>query len=158
SRLIASTPPFDAVYEICDVAEPTTATNDATLITEPRPARCMYGITCLQQRYTDRRFTSCTCCQTSVSVVRMESSGGGDTPALWNETSIAPQVSYTSAKAPRTSSSDDTSACTKRPSTSAAAARPLASSTSTVTTRAPSSASRRALASPMPLPAPVTTA
>ena len=37
SRLIASTPPFDAVYEICDVAEPSTATNDATLMIDPRP-------------------------------------------------------------------------------------------------------------------------
>ena len=26
---MASTPPFDAVYEICEVAEPITATNDA---------------------------------------------------------------------------------------------------------------------------------
>ena len=42
SRVIASTPPFDAVYEICDVAEPSTATNDAVLMIEPRcrPAPC----------------------------------------------------------------------------------------------------------------------
>ena len=37
SRDIASTPPFDAVYEICDVAEPIVATNDAVLMIEPLP-------------------------------------------------------------------------------------------------------------------------
>ena len=50
----------------------------------------MYGMTCLQHRYTDRRFTSCTRCHISVDVVRIESSSGGEMPALWNDTSIAP--------------------------------------------------------------------
>ncbi len=48
--LIDSTAPFDAVYEICDVAAPTSATNDATLITEPPPRSSRYGMPYLQQR------------------------------------------------------------------------------------------------------------
>jgi len=35
SRDIDSTPPFDAEYEICDVAAPITATNEAVLMMEP---------------------------------------------------------------------------------------------------------------------------
>ena len=50
SRDIASTPPLDAVYEICEVAAPISATNDAVLMIEPLPWRCMYGMASLQQR------------------------------------------------------------------------------------------------------------
>ena len=50
SRDIDSTAPFDAEYEICDVAAPSSATNDATLITEPPPRSSRYGIPCLQHR------------------------------------------------------------------------------------------------------------
>ncbi len=57
-----------------------------------------------------------------------------------------------------TSSSAVTSAWTNRPPTSSAAALPVSPSRSTTTTLAPSAASRRAVASPMPLAAPVTTA
>lgn len=38
---MASTPPLDAVYEICEVAAPMIATNEAVLMMEPRPWRCM---------------------------------------------------------------------------------------------------------------------
>ena len=41
SRDMASTPPLEAVYEICEVADPSTATNEAVLIIEPLPARCI---------------------------------------------------------------------------------------------------------------------
>ena len=37
SRVIASTAPFDAVYAVCDVAAPSHATNDATLMMDPPP-------------------------------------------------------------------------------------------------------------------------
>ena len=35
---MASTPPLEAVYEICEVAEAIVATNDAVLMIEPLPA------------------------------------------------------------------------------------------------------------------------
>ena len=54
---------------------------------EPRPARCMCGITALQHRYTEVRLTSCTRHQASIPVTRMESSSGGEMPALLNATS-----------------------------------------------------------------------
>src|SRR6476619_4505273 len=56
SLLIARTAPFDAVYEICDVAAPTSATNEATLMTDPPPRSSRYGIPCLQHRKTPRVF------------------------------------------------------------------------------------------------------
>ncbi len=43
------------MYEICDVAAPTSATNDATLTTEPPPRSSRCGIPCLQQRKTPLR-------------------------------------------------------------------------------------------------------
>ncbi len=50
SRDIASTPPLDAVYEICEVAAPVRATKLAVLMIEPRPCRRMYGSTARQHR------------------------------------------------------------------------------------------------------------
>jgi hypothetical protein len=41
SRDSASTPPLDAVYEICEVADPITATNEAVLMIDPLPWRRM---------------------------------------------------------------------------------------------------------------------
>ena len=38
---MASTPPFEAVYEICEVADPSTATNEAVLMIDPRPCATM---------------------------------------------------------------------------------------------------------------------
>src|SRR5258706_11361719 len=158
SRLMASTPPLDAVYETCDVAAPITATNDAVLMTDPRPCRRMYGSTCLQHKYTEVRFTSWTRRQASRPVDRIESSSGGEMPALWNATSMRPCRCATDSYIRWTSSSLATSAAMNTPPASSAAALPAASSMSTATTTAPSAASRRALARPMPLPAPVMTA
>src|ERR1700730_13568275 len=79
-------------------------------------------------------------------------------PALLNATSTLPYVSCATANARATSSSTVTSAWTKVPPTSAAALSPAPASMSTATTFAPSSANRRTVASPIPLPAPVTTA
>ena len=125
---------------------------------EPLPALRMCGSTYLQHRYTEVRFTSCTRRHASRPVVRMESSSGGEIPALLNATSMRPNLVAIPSKSCRTCSSSATSAARNAPPVSAAAALPAASSMSTATTVAPSAASRRALARPMPLPAPVMTA
>ena len=90
SRLIARTPPFEAVYEICEVAAPITATKEAVLMIEPLPRACMWGIACWQHRKTLVRFTSCTRRQASMPVVRIESSSGGEMPALLKAMSRPP--------------------------------------------------------------------
>src|SRR4051812_41492050 len=158
SRLMASTPPLLAVYEICEVAEPSTATNDAVLMIEPPPCTRICSMAYLLQRKTEVRLTSCTRRHASSPVVRMESSSGGEIPALLNATSRPPKVSTARSKSLRTSPSAVTSVATNSPPTSSAAALPLASSTSAHTIWAPSAPNRRTVASPMPLPAPVTTA
>src|SRR5215470_18189513 len=91
-------------------------------------------------------------------VTRMESSSGGEIPALLNAMSIRPKALSVTSYIAATSSSDVTSAWTNRPPTSSAAAFPVSPSRSATATLAPSAASRRAVASPMPLPPPVTTA
>ena len=50
SRVIASTPPLDAEYEICEVAAPMTATKLAVLMIEPDFCSSMYGRAALQHR------------------------------------------------------------------------------------------------------------
>ena len=69
------------------------ATNDAVLMIEPLPWRCMCGMTALQHRYTEVRLTSCTRRQASRPVARIESSSGGEMPALLNAMSTRPYVS-----------------------------------------------------------------
>ena len=100
SRDIDSTPPFDAVYEICEVAAPITATKDAVLITDPPPASSRCGMPCLQQRNTDLRFTSCTRCQASSEVSSTDTSSGGEMPALLKRTSMWPNSSRARAYMP----------------------------------------------------------
>jgi len=46
----AITPPLLAVYASCGTVQPTSATNEATLMIEPPPARMSSGMPCLQQR------------------------------------------------------------------------------------------------------------
>jgi hypothetical protein len=82
SRERASTAPFDAVYEICEVAAPISATNEATLMTEPPPRSKRCGMPCLQQRKTPFVFTSWTRCQASTDVSRTDPSSPGEMPAL----------------------------------------------------------------------------
>src|SRR6202034_4230481 len=88
----------------------------------------------------------------------MESSSGGEIPALLNATSTLPYRPATHSYNRCTSSSLDTSAAMNVPPVCSAADLPAASSMSTATTVAPSAASLRALARPIPLPAPVMTA
>src|SRR4051794_15535182 len=79
-------------------------------------------------------------------------------PALLNATSSPPYWSTAAWNRASTWSGDVTSTWTNIPPTSAAAAAPLTGSTSPTTTCAPSAANRRAVARPMPLAPPVTTA
>src|SRR3954447_3679030 len=134
-----------------------TATNDAVLITDPPPCSSRSGMPYLQHRYTEVRLTSCTRRQASSSVSRIESSSGGEMPALLNSTSRPPKRSIAAAYIARTSSALVTSARTNSPPISSACAVPPASSRSATTTCAPSAANRRALARPIPLAAPVMT-
>src|SRR6266516_3525733 len=125
---------------------------------EPPPARCMCGITCLQHRYTEVRLTSCTRRHASSPVVWIESSSGGEIPALLNAMSSPPYSSTATWNSARTSGSDVTPTFTYRPPISVAALAPASSSMSAQTAFAPSTAKRRAVARPIPLPAPVTIA
>ena len=72
------------------MAAPITATNDAVLMIDPRPCSSMYGSAALQHRYTLVRLTSWTRRQASRPVVRIESSSGGEMPALLKATSTLP--------------------------------------------------------------------
>src|SRR3954453_20244164 len=147
---MASTPPLEAVYEICEVAAPITATNDAVLITLPPPDSSRCGMPCLQQRNTLFRFTSCTRCQASRLVSSTDTSSGGEMPALLKSTSMRPNASRVRAYISITASSSVTSAAIDM--------RPGAPSTrSTPTTIAPSSSNRRADSAPIPPAAPVIT-
>src|SRR5512135_31710 len=114
-------------------------------------------MTSLQQRYTDVRLTLCTRSQASIPVTRIESSSGGEMPALWNETSIEPYISCAVRNIRATSAASVTSACTAMPPTSSATAPAESRFMSTTTTFAPSDATRWAVALPMPLPPPVMT-
>src|SRR5581483_10156422 len=82
SRVIESTAPFDAVYEIWLVAAPTIATKLATLITLPPPRARRCGMPCLQQRKTPFVFTVCTRSHASTVVSSTEASSFGEMPAL----------------------------------------------------------------------------
>src|SRR5262245_13840987 len=127
-------------------------------MTEPPPPWRMWGMACLQHRNTDVRLTSWTRRQTSMPVSRIESSSGGEIPALLKATCTPPYASTAVPNSAATWASSVTSTGTNRPPTSSAALRPPASSTSPTTTRAPSAARRRTDASPIPLAPPVTTA
>src|SRR6266704_100862 len=115
-------------------------------MTEPPPCARICLMAYLQHRYTEVRLTSCTRRHASTSVVRIESSSGGEIPALLNAMSSPPYSSTATWNSARTSGSDVTSTFTYR------------SPMSAQTTFAPSTAKRRAVARPIPLPAPVTTA
>src|SRR3954471_7242605 len=125
---------------------------------EPPPASRMWAIAYLQHRYTDVRLTRCTRSHASRPVSRIESSSGGEMPALLKATWTRPYSATARSNRACTWGSSATSTWRKRPPTSAAAFSPASTSTSTHTTCAPSAAKRRAVARPMPLPAPVTTA
>src|SRR4051794_38873980 len=100
------------------------ATNEAVLMIEPRPRACMCGSAALQHRYTEVRFTSCTRRHASRPVTRIESSSGGEMPALLNATSTEPYVSLAAANSASTPSGSVTSVRTNSPPSSAATSGP----------------------------------
>src|SRR5215212_953209 len=70
-----------------------TATKEAVFTTDPRTRSSRCGMPYLQHRYTEVRLTSCTRRQASISVSRIESSSGGEMPALLKQTSRPPKRS-----------------------------------------------------------------
>src|SRR6478752_4367503 len=121
SRDIASTPPLEAVYEICDVAEPITATTDAVLMIDPFLAGTICRSAARHDRYTDLRLMSCTFCHAGSSVVSITSSSGGEMPALLNAMSTDPYVSAAVSNNASTADWSETSTGTNNPSSSSAA-------------------------------------
>src|SRR5262249_39214332 len=152
SRDIASTPPLDAVYEICDVAEPITATNDATLTIDPLPAALMCRSAARQQRYTDVRLTSWTLCHAERSVVSIGPPGGAEFPVLSKPMPTVPHLVAAVANGVLPAVWSLTSTCTNTPPSSSAADSPAVLSMSAMTIVAPSARIRRPVASPIPLP------
>ena len=82
SRVIESTPPLLAVYAICAVAAPTSATNDATLTIDPPPEASIAGMPYLQPSQTPLRFTSITRSHVGSGVSVAPPSSAGKMPAL----------------------------------------------------------------------------
>ena len=82
SRVIARTAPFEAVYAVCDVAAPSHATNDATLMIEPPPASSIAGIPYLQPNATPLTLIARVVSQIASSVEWTLPSSGSITPAL----------------------------------------------------------------------------
>ena len=81
-RVSDRTAPFEAVYASCGTEQPSSATNELMLMTDPDPCSIMRGIAYLQPRNTPRTLTAMTWSQTSTSVSMTEWSGSGMTPAL----------------------------------------------------------------------------
>ena len=73
-----------------DVALPITATNDAVLMIEPDCCGTMWRSAAREHRYTLLRLTSCTRSHAGSSVVSIESSSGGEMPALLKAMSSEP--------------------------------------------------------------------
>src|SRR5262245_33302325 len=82
SRVIASTAPFEDVYAVCDVAAPTHATNDATLMIEPPPLASIAGIPYLQPNATPLTLTASVVSQI-VSEVASTDPSSGAMQAAW---------------------------------------------------------------------------
>ena len=82
SRVIASTPPLDAVYAICAVAAPMSATKLATFTIEPPPDASIAGTPYLQPSQTPLRLTSMTRSQVGSGVSVTPPSSAGKMPAL----------------------------------------------------------------------------
>src|SRR6266566_1275626 len=156
----STTPALEAPYA-ARTPRPTNPSIDAVFTIEPPPRASMRGIACLQPRNWPLRLTATSRSKTAMSSVTMSVSTAlvEESVALLCNTSRPPNDS-TAVSTMRTtlgSSETSTSAATALRSSPAtrSASVPLMSAT---TTEAPSRAIRRAVASPMPLPAPVTIA
>src|SRR5438093_1730143 len=157
-RVRFTTPPFDAAYA-GDMEPPTRPKMEAILVTDPPAAAASWGSAAREARYVPLRFTWRT---------RSHSSGSGVasrraalTPAELTRVVMRPNrpsaVSTIRPQLPSlvTSTSRETASPPALPICSAVscAPSPLASAHRT---RAPSMAMRKAVARPMPEPAPVT--
>src|SRR5436190_21472190 len=155
-----TTPALDAPYA-ARTPRPTKPSTEAVLTIEPPPRASMCGIASLQRMNRPFRLTATRRSKTAMSRVTTSVSTAlvEESVALLCNTSRPPNDS-TAVSTMRTtlaSSETSTSMATALPSSAAtrSASAPLISAT---TTEAPSRAIRRAVASPMPLPAPVTIA
>src|SRR5437588_756491 len=92
------------------------ATNDATLITDPPPVRSIAGIAARQHRNVPRRLTAIVRSQISSAVEVIELSRGSRIPALLTRMSSEPNAASVSATIRSTSAGLVTSAWTNRPS------------------------------------------
>src|SRR3989454_3336501 len=160
SLVMASTPPLLAVYAICGVAAPTSATNDATLMIEPPPERRRAGMPYLHPSHTPFRLMLITRSQIASAVSTVPSSSAWKMPALLYRTCRPPNVSTANRTIASTSAGLETSARTNAawpPADliSCAASSPVRAVTSAITTLAPSAANRFAAVRPIPLAAPV---
>src|SRR5215213_4469810 len=141
---------------------PMTPAPDEVLTIEPPPCSSIAGISYFMHKKALRRSMSINLDQSS-SVVSTSAVGGCSTPALLNATSSRPRSRTVRSTRSLISLEDVTSqgtARTRPPCTarmSAVSSLPAASM-SAKTTSAPSVAKAAAVARPMPLPAPVTTA
>ena len=95
------------------MAEPSTATNDAVLMIDPRCAGTMCRSAAFEHRNTDLRLMSCTRCQASRLVFSIRSSSGGLMPALLNAMSTPPCTSKAVSNRLSTATGSDTSTWTK---------------------------------------------
>src|SRR5437868_3258314 len=151
------TPNFVPEYRALTPISPAT---DPMLTITPRPCRRMWGSAAWTQRAGASRLTATICCITS-SPASMELPP--PTPALLTSTSIRPYASIVLATSRSTSARSVTSVGTARArppcrTISSASAWIRSARRAASTMAAPWRASSRAVAAPIPLDAPVTTA
>ena len=156
----AITAPLLAVYASCGTDDPTRATKDAMLMTEPPPARISSGMPCLQHSARPRTLIAMVRSQICSDMVSTDSSAWSKTPALLYRTFRDPNRSTAVRMIRWTSASLVTSpvaatALSPRSPTVSCTASAL---TSTATTRAPSRTNTWVATRPIPPPAPVMSA
>src|SRR5262245_57551414 len=150
------TPALAALYG--SLPRPMSPLTEATLTIAPRRCAIMAGRAARVQRKTPLSTTATLRSQVASSIWRRSSPSA--TAALLTRTSTRPKADRVSSTARSTSAARETSASTNRArppsrSISSAVPRPPSGFQSTTTTAAPSAAYRRAIAWPMPEPAPV---
>src|SRR5881397_3872484 len=140
---------------------PTKPSTEAVLTIEPPPRASMCGIACLHPMNWPFRLTATSRSKTAMSRVTMSVSTAlvEESVALLCNTSRPPNDSTAVSTIETTLDSSETSTSAATALPSSPATRSAADlSMSATTTDAPSCAISRAVASPMPLPAPVTIA
>src|SRR5919201_3192681 len=151
------TPNFVPEYRALTPISPAT---DPMLTITPRPCRRIWGSTAWMQRAGASRLTATICC---ITLSRASMELPPPTPALLTSTSIRPYASIVLSTSRSTSARSLTSVGTARArppcrTISSASAWIRSARRAASTTAAPWRASSRAVAAPIPLDAPVTTA